>query len=54
LLDLSDLQKNIICQALNGETNMIYKPEKYKCTKDEWEQALEKIKEAINICGYEH
>ena len=54
LLDLSDLQKNIIYQVLNGELNMTYKPEKYKCTKDEWEQALEKLKEAINICGYEH
>ena len=54
LLNLTDIQENIVRQALNGESTMVYKPEKYKCTKEEWENALEKLKEAIRICGYEH
>ena len=54
MLELSDLEKEIISQILNGDGNVSYKPDKHKCTKDEWEIAIENLKEAINICGYEY
>jgi len=53
LLDLDHLQKTIIEQILNGDTNLVYKPDKYKCTKDEWESAMENLKETIGGYGYE-
>lgn len=52
LLNLSDMQKEIIAQILNGDMNISYKPEKYKCTKDEWDIEIESLKDAINICGH--
>lgn len=55
LSNLSTVQKDIISQILNGESNMnlVYKPDKYKCTKDEWDKAIENLRETINIYGYE-
>lgn len=53
LMDLTDLQKSIIEQVLNGDSNLAYKSTKYKCTKDEWETAMEDLKETINICGHD-
>jgi hypothetical protein len=50
-LDLNDIQKSIIESALNGETNLVYKNQKYKCTKSEWDEALESLKEIISIYG---
>lgn len=51
LLDLSDLEKTIIEQAVNGDTNLFYKIDKFKCTKEEWEQAIENIKDLITLHG---
>ena len=53
LLDLDEVQKSIIDQILNGDTNLVYKADKYKCTKDEWDHAMENLKETISIYGYE-
>jgi len=53
LLNLTDLQKSVIEQILNGEkTDLAYKPEKYKCTKEQWETEMESLKETISIYGY--
>ena len=51
LMDLNDVQKHIIEQILNGDTNLSYKSEKYKCTRDEWDSAIENLKEVINLHG---
>lgn len=53
LMDLSPIQKKIIEQILNGDLNPIYKPEKHKCTQEEWDDAFHYLKEAISIYGYE-
>jgi hypothetical protein len=53
LINLSDVEKDIVQQILNGTTNLAFKPEKYKCTIDEWEHAIENLKEAMYICGYQ-
>lgn len=50
-LDLNPIQKSIIETVLNGETNLIYKNDKYKCTKLEWDEAMESLKEIISIYG---
>ena len=50
--NLSDLEKNIIEQVLNGENNLTYKEDKYKCTIEEWTNAVENLKETINMYGY--
>lgn len=52
LLDLTELQKMFIDQILNGETNLVYKPDKYKCTKEEWELEMEALRETMSIYGY--
>lgn len=46
---LSEMQEYIINQAMNGEA--ITKPGKYKCTKEEWDDAIEGIKKAMEIHG---
>ena len=51
LSNLSELEQNIVEQILNGEINLIYKADKYKCTRDEWDNALENLKETISIHG---
>lgn len=53
LLDLSDVQKSMIECILNGENNLVYRPEKYKCTKDEWDCALQNLQETMSVYGYE-
>jgi hypothetical protein len=53
LMNLSSIEKKIVEQILNGDLNILYKPEKHKCTQDEWDVAMENIKEAMNICGLE-
>lgn len=53
LLDLPELQKSMIEAVLNGEVNLVYKPDKYKCTRDEWDSAMENLRETISIYGYE-
>ena len=53
LMNLSDVEKKIVEQILNGDVNLLFKPEKHKCTQDEWDQAMENLKEAMNICGLE-
>ncbi len=53
LMDLNPVQKKIIEQILNGDLNPVYKPEKHKCTEEEWENAFQYLKEAISIHGYE-
>lgn len=53
LMDLSETQKNIVEQIMNGDIDLVYKPEKYKCTKDEWEKEIEGLREVISICEYE-
>ena len=53
LMNLSSIEKKIVEQILNGDLNILYKPEKHKCTQDEWDLAMENIKEAMNICGLE-
>jgi hypothetical protein len=52
-LNLTDVQKNAIEQILNGDTTLVYKPEKYKCTKEQWEVEMESLRETISIYGYE-
>jgi hypothetical protein len=47
------VQKNAIEQILNGDTTLVYKPEKYKCTKEQWEVEMESLRETISIYGYE-
>lgn len=53
LSDLSPVQQSIVNNILNGETNLIYKADRYRCTKEEWDTALQKLKETINIYGIE-
>ena len=50
-LNLGDAQKEIIEHILNGDMNPTYKPDKYKCTRDEWDLAIENLRETINIYG---
>ena len=50
-LNLSDLEQTIIEQALNGDSNLIYKFDKHKCTREEWDTAIENIKELITVHG---
>jgi hypothetical protein len=52
-LNLTDVQKHAIEQVLNGDTNLTYKPDKYKCTKEQWEIEMESLRETISIYGYE-
>ena len=52
LLNLSEIQKSAIEQILNGDMNLVYKPEKYKCTKEQWETEMESLRETIGIYGY--
>jgi hypothetical protein len=52
-LNLGDAQKEILEHILNGETNPVYKTDKYKCTRDEWDTAMENLRETINIYGTE-
>jgi hypothetical protein len=52
LMDLSEFERKIVEQILNGEIEIFYKPEKHKCTQEEWDMAMENIKEAMNICGF--
>lgn len=49
--ELTDVQKSIIEQILNGDSKLAYKSDKYKCTHDEFESALESLKELINLYG---
>jgi len=51
-MNLDDVQKSIIELILNGENTLTYKSDKYKCTKDEWEVAVENLKETISLYGY--
>ena len=53
LSDLDPIQKTIVENILNGESNLIYKADRYRCTKEEWENALQSLKETINIYGWE-
>jgi len=53
VLNLSDTQKQIINNILNGENNLSYKSDKYTCTKDQWEKEMEKLKETMSIHGHE-
>jgi hypothetical protein len=50
-LGLSEVQQSIVDSILNGELNLVFKTEKYKCTKSEWDEALEGLKEIISIYG---
>jgi hypothetical protein len=52
-LNLTDVQKHAIEQILNGDTTLVYKPDKYKCTKEQWEIEMESLRETISIYGYE-
>lgn len=52
VMDLSDLQKFIIEEVANGESNLVYKPGAHQCTKEEWDSAMENLKETLRICGY--
>lgn len=52
-LELTELQKKLINQILNGESTLVYKEGKYKCTKEEWDLEIENLREAISIYGYE-
>jgi len=49
--DLTDVQKYIIEQILNGDSKLVYKSDKYKCTHDEFESAVESLKELITLYG---
>lgn len=54
MLDLSDIQLNIINQILNGDMNIVYKPDKFDCTKEEWDSEMDQLKEVINIYRNEY
>jgi hypothetical protein len=49
--ELTNVQKNIIEQILNGDSKLVYKSEKYGCTHDEFESALESLKELMTLHG---
>jgi hypothetical protein len=49
--DLSDVQKNIIEQILNGDSKVTYKSDKYKCSPAEFDNALESLKELLTLYG---
>lgn len=51
-LDLSPIQQSIISKILNGESNVVYKAGQFECTKEEWENELEKLKETMNLYGF--
>ena len=53
MMNLNDTERSIVDQILNGEQTPIYKEDKHKCTKDEWDDAMESLKGAMQICGYE-
>lgn len=50
-LGLTQNQKIMIEGVLNGETNIVYKSDRYDCSKEQWEKELESLKEVVSIHG---
>jgi len=50
--NLSDIQKKIIYNILNYDTDIFYDEILYNCSKEEFDQELENLQQTMIICGF--
>ncbi len=52
-LKMSDLERPILMQVMNGSSQIDYRPNVYKCSEDEFEQALNDLRDKMALVGLE-